>query len=124
MTITSLLLGTISAQVLFVITKIIFINYLNISSWTVVILFYVALAIITIAISRRMGTLNYFEGILLVVVWTIIGLIADIVVTTHFTGRSVYASGYFWLTYVLIGIVLFVFHKKIHVEARRSNNNQ
>ena len=66
MTIASLLLGTISAQVLFVITKIIFINYLNISSWTVVILFYVALAIITIAISRRKESCWLWFGQLLV----------------------------------------------------------
>lgn len=121
MTIASFLLGTIASQILFVMTKIFFINSLNMESWIVMVLFYLALSIITIAVSRRMGTLNYFEDIFLIVVWTIASLITDLVITTSFTGRGVYATMYFWLSYLVIGVVLLVFHKKLHVEVRKAN---
>ncbi len=124
MTIASLLLGTIAAQILFVLTKIFFINSLNIDSWIVIVLFFLALAIETIAVVRRMGTLNYLESIFLIIVWTIIGLIVDFAITTSFTGRDVYTTMYFWMTYLGIILVLLVFHKKLHVQARKANANK
>lgn len=121
MTIASLLLGTIAAQILFVLTKIFFINSLNIESWVVMIIFFVVISLITIAVSRRMGTLNYFEGFFLIAVWLITSLIVDYVITTAFTGKDVYTTLYWWLSYLVMGVVLLVFHKKLHVEVRKAN---
>lgn len=121
MTIASLLLGTIAGQILFVLTKIFFINSLNMESWTVTILYYLALTIITIAVSRRMGTLNYFEDIFLIVVWLIVSLIVDFVITTSVTGKDVYTTSYFWISYLVISVSLLLFHKKVHVEVRKAN---
>lgn len=119
MTIAALLVGTIVAHILFVVTKVFFINSLNMESWGIISAMYIVLAIITIAVSRRMGTLNYFEGIFLSLVWLGVSLLTDLVITTSLTGRDVYGTIYFWLTYLVISIVVFVFHKKLHVEARK-----
>lgn len=121
MNIASLVIGTLVSQILFIITKIVFIEYLNIDSLIIQIVFYVFLIIETTAVVRRMGTLNYVESIFLTAVWFIIGLVVDLIVTTSFTGRDVYAHLYFWATYLFIVLAVLLFHKKIHIEARKGN---
>jgi hypothetical protein len=121
MTIASLLLGTIAGQILFVLTKILFINSLNLESLMVMVGFYLILIVETIAVVRRMGVLNYFESIFLIAVWLITSILVDLVITTSYTGRDVYGTLYFWMTYLAIGLAILVFHKKLHVEVRREN---
>lgn len=119
MTIASLLIGTFVSQVLFVIAKILFFNSLNMENMGVVIAFYVVLVLITIAVARRMGTLNYFESIFLAIVWLLITLFTDFVVTTAVLGRDVYSSMHWWIGVLIIPLAVFVFHKKLHIEARK-----
>lgn len=119
MSITSLVVGTIVSQILFIITKIVFINYLNLDSSIVFWLLFIFLTVETIAVVRRMGVLNLFESLFVSVIWLIISLLVDIVITTTFTGRDVYSHLYFWATYLLIILAVMVFHKKVHVQARK-----
>lgn len=121
MTIASLLLGTLVSQILFIATKVIFIHYLNLDNWLVYIAFYVALAIETIAVSRRMGTLNYIESFFLAFVWLFTLLIADFIVTATLIGRDMYTTTAYWLSYAVIIGALLVFHKKMHIEVRKEN---
>lgn len=124
MTVASLLLGTIISQTLFVITKILFWNILDLESLVILICLSAILIIIVIATVRRMGILNYFESIFLSIFWLVISLLVDLVITTYFTGREVYTNGYFWLSYLIITLAVFIFHKKVHVEARKSAQNK
>lgn len=119
MTIARFLIGLIVSQILFVITKVIFIQYLNIDSYFFIGAMWVLLSVITIAIVRRMGVLNYFEAFFIAVLWTLASLFLDFVITTSVTGREVYGTKYFWLTYLLIILVVVIFHKKAHVEMRK-----
>ena len=112
MDIKSLVVGTFISQVLIVFTKVIFLNYLNLENAIISGLFFVLLAVISIAIVRRMGILNLFELIFLLGVWFTISLVVDLLITSSFTGREVYAHLSFWATYLVILLAVFVFHKK------------
>lgn len=120
MNIKSLLVGTIVGQIFFVITKVIFINYLNFDNTIIFWLFFVLLTVETIAIVRRMGILNLFESIFLAAIWLIVSLLTDLVVTANLIGYDIYKHIYFWATYLVIILALFIFHKKAHIEARKS----
>ena len=119
MTIAKFLTGVFASQILFIITKIIFINYLNIDSYFFIAVMWIVLSAITIAIVRRMGVLNYFESFFIAVVWTVFSLVLDLLITTAVTGRDVYRTYYFWLSYLLVILVIIIFHKKAHVQMRR-----
>lgn len=119
MTIAQLLIGTIGSQVLFILTKLVFINVLNIDSVVLRIGLWLSLSIITIAIVRRMGVWNYLEAFFVTILWFIISLAVDFVITTSFTGREVYRTWYFWIAYGVIILTVIIFHKKYHVELRK-----
>ena len=124
MTIPSLLIGTFIAQVLFVITKVFFINTLNMDSWAIMVAFFVLLIVETIAVVRRMGTLNYIESFFLVGVWLITILIVDYAVTSRLIDDDLYTTLYYWMTYLAIILSLIIFHKKLHVQVRKANANK
>ena len=121
MTIASLLLGTIISQVLFVITKVVFFEYLNIDNWAVYVAFFVLLAVEAIAVVRRMGTINYIEAFFLTGVWFISLLIIDYIITSRLIDEDVYTSLAYWISYLVILLSLIIFHKKLHVQVRRDN---
>lgn len=120
MTIFSLLAGTVASQILFVITKLLFIDYLNFDNDIIFWLFFVFIVLETIAVVRRMGILNLFESLFISGLWLVISLLVDLVITTSILGRDVYTHLYFWLVYLVIGLAIMVFHKKAHVEARKA----
>lgn len=124
MTLGKYLFTTLIAQVLFILTKLVFIQYLNIESTTFVVLFWLCLAVISIAIVRRIGILNYFESFFLAFTWTLVALFLDLMITTTITGRAVYSTGYFWLSYAVVAIAIVIFHKKAHVEIRKMMRTQ
>lgn len=124
MTIGKFLSGLIISQILFVIVKVIFIHYLNIDSYFFIALMWIVLSVVAIAIVRRMGVLNYFEAFFIAAVWTIASLIVDFIITTSVIGRDVYSTSYFWLTYLLIIVVVIMFHKANHVEIRKALRRQ
>jgi hypothetical protein len=124
MTIPSLLLGTFIAQVLFVITKVFFINSLNMDAWAIMVAFFVLLIVETIAVVRRMGTLNYVESFFLSGVWLITLLIVDYIITSRLIDEEIYTSMYYWMTYLVIILSVIFFHKKLHVQVRKANANK
>ncbi len=119
MTIARMLLGVIGSQVLFVLTKLLFLNVLNVDNVFIHYGMLVAIMLIAIAVVRRMGVLNYLENIFLIIVWLITSIIVDFVITTSFTGRDVFKTWYFWLAYLAMCLAMFLFHKKSHVELRK-----
>lgn len=122
MTIASLLIGTFISQVAFVILKVFFYRNLNTDSWTAIILFWLAFSILIIAIVRRMGILNYAESFFLTAVWFITSLIVDVVITATVIGNyDMYKTLSYWITYLVLIVVLITFHKKQHVEVRKAN---
>ena len=121
MNIASLVIGTIVSEVLFVLTKVIFINYLDIDNLVVKILFFVVLIMITTAVIRRMGVINYLECFFTAIVWLIIMILVDMAITSALIGREMYHHVYFWLSYLAVVLSVILFHKALHVEVRRGN---
>ena len=124
MTVARFLAGIIGAQVLFVLAKTFFISFLNIETLVARIGLWVILAIIAIAVVRRMGVLNYLEAFLITIVWLVVSLLTDLVITTTLTGREVYTTWYFWISYLVVILAIIIFHKKSHVEVRKQFQNK
>ncbi len=116
-----LVIKTAIVQVLLMITKIIFFKYLNLEFLPILILYYVVLAAVCIAIVRRLGALNYFEAILLTIIWLVLNILLDLLITQAIINKGVFGNGHFWISYLVMPIVLFIFHKKVHVEARKAS---
>ncbi len=121
MTIASLLIGTIVSEILFVLTKVVFIHYLNIDNIMVKIAYFLALIIITIAVVRRMGVLNYLESFLIVIVWFVTMVLVDMAITSFLIGRDMYSHLYFYLSYLVVLLSIIFFHKALHVQVRKAN---
>lgn len=120
MTINQLLLKTIYMQVFLIIIKIIFFGYLNINLMAILVVYYLLLAAAAIALIRRFGVVNYFEVFLAMILWLILSLISDIVITSKIVGADVYKDFHFWLSYVVVLLAMLLFHKKMHVVARQT----
>ena len=121
MTIASLLIGTFASQVLFVLIKIFFIGSLDMDNGLIMAAYYAALVLVTIAVVRRMGILNYVESIFLVGVWFFTILIVDYVITASFIGWDIYKIWTYWLSLLVILLSVMIFHKALHVQVRRAN---
>ena len=121
MTLDQLIIKTVILQVLFIGVKVIFFGILNVNLLPIVIVYYVLLAAMSIAVVRRFGPLNYFEMFFVMIIWLIISLVADFVITSSFAGREIYSSANFWWSYAVVLLAMLMFFKKEHVEIRKGN---
>lgn len=117
-----LLIKTVIVQVLLMITKIIFFKYLNIDSSAILIVYYVVLAAISIAVVRRLGILNYFEIFLITIIWLVLNILLDLLITQAIINNGVFSNGHFWISYLVMPLAVIIFHKKLHVEARKASH--
>jgi hypothetical protein len=99
--------------------KVVFFNTFDITNWLVISIFFVLVTAFTIAYTRRLGTINYAESITISVVWLFAILVGDGLVTGPLIGYTRFQEWPFWLSYFLIPVVIFIFHKKRHVEVRK-----
>jgi hypothetical protein len=120
MTIASLLLGTAAFELLFIFTKVIFLHYLNMDSVVIVVAYFVAIVIVTVAVVRRMGVLNYVEAFFLCLLWILVTLALDFLITATLISRDFFSLWNYWLSYLVFVIALILFHKKLHLQVRRA----
>lgn len=99
--------------------KVFFISALNIESLYIVYTMWALLALISIACVRRVGVINYIESVLVLVIWIFSGMFLDLLILYSLEGPDIYRHLYLWGTYLVIGLTVFLFHKKRHVEIRR-----
>lgn len=118
-----LIIKTIIVQVLLMVTKVIFFKFLNIDLLPILILYYLILAAISIAIVRRFGALNYFEAILVTIIWLVLNILIDLLITQAIIDNRVFSNGHFWISYLVLPLVVLIFHKKAHVETRKALRN-
>lgn len=121
MTLDQLLIKTVTLQVMFVILKVLFFGFLNVESIVILVVYYLVLAAVSIAVVRRIGALNYFEAFLVMGLWLIVALATDFLITANLAGSEIYNDGHFWWSYLIVLVVILVFHKKVHVEVRKGN---
>ncbi len=118
-----LILKTVIVQVLLMITKVIFFRFLNTDLLPILILYYFILAVISIAVVRRLGVLNYFEGILVTIIWLVLNILIDLLITQAIIDNGVFSNVHFWISYLVLPLTVLIFHKKAHVETRKALRN-
>ena len=82
------------------------------------IIFWLLMAVASVAIVRRLGVINYLEAIFTAVVWTLAGLFVDLIITTNYTGLTIFLSVKYWIGFGVMAVGMFMFHKKRHVHIR------
>lgn len=115
-----LIIKTVLVLVLLMLAKVIFFKLLNLDLWPILILYYLVIAAVPIAVVRRIGTLNYFEIFLLTIIWLVFDILVDLLITQAIIANGVFSNGHFWLSYLVLPIVVILFHKKVHVEAKKA----
>lgn len=120
MTPAQLIIKTVTMQALLVILKVIFFGSLNIELISILVIYYLLLAASAIALVRRFGPINYFEAFLAIILWLIISLITDYLITATIVGREVFSDKHFWISYLVVLLAILFFHKKQHVEMRKA----
>ncbi len=106
------------AVILTTAVKLFFLLYLNIDNYYIVYLMWAAIGLITIACCRRLGVISYLEAVLVLVLWLIAEAFVDLLIISTITGPGVYSHLYLWISYVVMMVFVFLFHKKRHVEVR------
>lgn len=81
--------------------------------------FILAIAIISIALVRRLGVLNFLEAIFVLFFWFLLDLFLDLILTNLFTGISIFFKWQLWIGYLVLMFCVFVFHKKHHIHLRK-----
>ena len=112
------------AVLLITAVKLFFILALNIDSIYIVYIFWVVIALVTIACSRRVGVISYLEAVFTGVVWLAALLVVDAIFVATIVGLDMYHHLYLWISYLLIIVCIFLFHKKRHVEIRKIQQNR
>ncbi len=112
------LLLTAIAVVLTILAKLFFFTALNIGNIYIVYLFWLVIALISIACSRRLGVISYIEATLVLALWLVLTLFLDLLITAAVAGIDIYRHAYLWVSYGVMVITIFLFHKKRHVEVR------
>ena len=120
LTLGQLVSKTIILYAILVITKVVFFTYLNIDLWPILILFYVVVAATAIAVVRRFGDINYFESFLILLVWIVVGLLVDVIITSKLVGDGFFTNKHEWLSYIAVIAAVLVFDRKEHVATRKA----
>ena len=84
-------------------------------------LFWISTIFLAVILVRKLGVINYFEGVFIAILWFVVALISDLIVLTNFVGYGMYSKWQFWAGYLLMALAVFLFHKKRHVEIRKQH---
>lgn len=80
---------------------------------------WILVIVITTACVRRLGVINFLEGILVACVWLFMRAIFDLLVTAPILGIGIYGKVQLWISYAVIVAAAFFLHKKRHVHIRK-----
>jgi hypothetical protein len=80
--------------------------------------FWVLSAIIAIALVRRLGIISYLEAMFVMAVWSLSGMLIDLLITSAAAGLGIFYQTAYWFGFVAMDAAIFVFHKKRHLHVR------
>ena len=86
--------------------------------WQSILLWLLA-AVVSTAVVRRFGIINYLEAIFIIIAWVLGDLFLDLVVTTRYVGMEIFSRIDFWAIYFILALAVFLLHKKRHVQVRK-----
>lgn len=99
--------------------KFFFLSSLNLDSVYILIVFWLSVALITIACVRRVGVMNYLEAMLIMGFWLFFSLLIENITLAVLLGNDIYREPALWISYLVMILSIFLFHKKRHVEIRK-----
>jgi hypothetical protein len=98
--------------------KVLFFKYFNYSDPNSQVVFIAITIVPMVILVRALGIMSFIEAFLISIFWVLLGLLLDVLFTSSFIGASVFSQGVLWSGYIVIVVVVFVFHKKRHVHVR------
>jgi hypothetical protein len=72
-----------------------------------------------IGTSRRLGVINFLEAAVAAVLWFIMSLIFDFLITSQFIGLGMFKNVNIWVGDLVMMVTVFWLHKKRHIHIRR-----
>jgi len=81
--------------------------------------YYFIIAVVTIALFRRFGIITYIESVFALIFYTLGTLFFDLVITTNYTGMSLFSNLTYWWGFLAMILAAMFFHKKRHVYLRK-----
>ena len=80
----------------------------------------VLLAVIATACATRLGYISYLEAMLVAALWFFFSLILDFVILSIVLKDIVQLHWETWLSYLVLMLSIFLFHKKQHIQRRHA----
>lgn len=120
LTLGQLVWKTLILQIIFVVVKVAFFNYFNIELWPIIVLFYALIAAGSIGVIRRFGDINYFESFLILIIWIVVGLLVDWVITSNIVDSAFFSNPHLWFSYLTMILAVLIFDRKEHVALRKA----
>lgn len=82
------------------------------------VVYWLLTAVVVSALVRRLGVLNFLEAFFVAVVWSVLDLLSDLVVTSGFTGLEIFRQWQYWVGCGILALSVIFFHKKRHIKIR------
>jgi hypothetical protein len=86
------------------------------------ILYWVLVGVITAAMVRRLGIMNFLESVFIIFVWVLGDLFSDLVITSAYTGVGIFTGWTLWTGCIVQVVTIFFFHKKRHIVIRQQQH--
>ncbi len=81
-------------------------------------IYWILTAAITAALIRRFEHINFLEAFFVIIAWTLLDLLLDLIVLSPYTGVSIYSAPEYWWGIVVMVTSILLFHKKRHIKVR------
>ena len=85
--------------------------------------YFVLVAGVVAAVVRRFGVINYLESFLIIGLWVVGDIFLDLFVTVNLAGVNLVGSWQYWVGAILVGVSVFLFHKKRHIQVRKEQHH-
>lgn len=123
MTIRSFFFITLLQWIFFTILKVYFLKYSLFGNVGLQILvFWGLVMVLSAAMVRRLGIINFFESVFIILVWVVGGMLVDLIVTSVYTTTQIFRNFPLWTAYGLEAFAIFAFHKKRHIIIRHEQH--
>ena len=81
--------------------------------------FWAIIAFVSVIFVRRFGIISYFECIFLLIMWVVVDLFLDLLITSSYTGLGIFKVSEYWFGYLAMILAVMIFHKKRHIAVRK-----
>jgi hypothetical protein len=101
------------------VVKVVFIKILDLDSRALEYVYWLLMAMFSIALARRLGAISFLEAMLVATFWFLVNVILDFLVTSIAVGFLILSRWEVWVGYAVMLVSIFFFHKKRHIVIRK-----